>query len=318
MTCWASNVIGEAGMKTKTCMNLLGFVLVILGFTAMVFSKEEEVINSSKVGDCSLTVEVREQVLRLRAHHPEGRNCLVDKDSMLSVLSEAFSETRLSKIEGAFTSLFIGRLIDYPWLSQYLALTAQKDKKWNAKKGKPLVLNVNQYVSGVLSQKEVVAQIETIVAKSGYQVSGVSVEKVLVGGLREVPQYAGDRAVGLFPYDAQVWFRLEWKGKIALTPGQSPAESIAVEIPDGFMAVTDAQRTLVAEVKRLSRGMSQAEVKERLGRPVEESADLLFYNLIEGAEGGYYLTAELMFDKHGLSAAKLGFGHVSMKQRIRE
>jgi hypothetical protein len=57
------------------------------------------------------------------------------------------------------------------------------------------------------------AQIETTVAKSGYRVTGVSVEKVLVGGLREVPQYAGDMAAGLFPYDAQVWFRLEWGGK---------------------------------------------------------------------------------------------------------
>jgi hypothetical protein len=198
-------------MKTKICLNLLSFVLVILGFTAMAFSQEEEVITSSKVGECSLTVEVREHLLRLRAHHPEGRNCLVDKDSMLSALSEAFSKTGLSKSEGAFTSLFIGRLIDYPWLSQYLALTAQKDKKWNAKKGKPLVLNVNQYVSGVLSQKEILDQIETIVEKIGYRVTGVSVEKVLVGGLREVPQYTGDKAVGLFPFDAQVWFRIEGK-----------------------------------------------------------------------------------------------------------
>jgi hypothetical protein len=200
-------------MKTKTCLSLLGFVLVILGFTTMALS-QEEVITSSKVGECSLTVEanVRWHTLRLRALHPEGRNCLVDRDSMLSALSEAFSETGLLKFEGVFTSLSIGRLIDYPWLSQYLAITARKDRKWNAKRGKP-AFNVNQYVSGVLSQKEVLAQIETTVAKSGYRVTGVSVEKVLVGGLREVPQYAGDVAAGLFPYDAQVWFRLEWGGK---------------------------------------------------------------------------------------------------------
>jgi hypothetical protein len=201
-------------MKTKTCLSLLGFVLVILGFTTMALS-QEEVITSSKVGECSLTVEanVRWHTLRLRALHPEGRNCLVDRDSMLSALSEAFSEAGLLKFEVVFTSLSIGRLIDYPWLSQYLAITARKDRKWNAKRGKPVALNINQYVSGVLSQKEVLAQIETTVAKSGYRVTGVSVEKVLVGGLREVPQYAGDVAAGLFPYDAQVWFRLEWGGK---------------------------------------------------------------------------------------------------------
>ena len=217
----------------------IGFVLVMLGFTAMVSSQDEEVITSSKVGECSLTVEVRSHTLRLRAHHPEGRNCFVDKDSMLSALSEAFSETGLLKFEGAFTSLFIGRLIDYPWLSQYLALTALKDKKWDAKRGKPLVLNVNQYVSGILSQKEIVTQIETIVAKSGYRVTGVSVEKVLSGGLREVPQYAGDKVAGLLPYDAQVWFRLEWKG----TGREGSAifgqwESISIENPSPLFATT--------------------------------------------------------------------------------
>jgi len=201
-------------MKAKTGLSVLSFVVVILGFTATALS-QEEVITSSKVGECSLTVEanIRWNTLRLRAHHREGRNCLVDRDSMLSVLSEAFSETGLSKSERVFTSLAIGRLIDYPWLSQYLAIAAREDRKWNAKRGKPVALNVNQYVSEVLSRKEVLGQVETIVAKSGYRVTGVSVEKVLVGGLREVPQYAGDMAEGLFPYDAQVWFRLGWAGK---------------------------------------------------------------------------------------------------------
>ncbi|HUH66804.1 MAG TPA: hypothetical protein VLZ07_10265, partial [Syntrophales bacterium] len=124
---------------------LVGFVIVIFGSTAIAVS-HEGVITSSTVGECSLSVEanVRWHTLRLRAFHPQGRNCLVDRDSMLSALSMAFSENGLLKFEGVFTSLFIGRLIDYPWLSQYLAITARKDRKWNAKRGKPVTLNVNQ------------------------------------------------------------------------------------------------------------------------------------------------------------------------------
>jgi hypothetical protein len=197
-------------MKTTTCRGLLGFGLVVLGCTATALS-QDEVITSSKAGECTLTVEanIRWHTLRLRAYHPQGRNCLVDRDSMLSVLSAAFTETGLMKFEGGFTSLFIGRLIDFPWLSQYLAITAHKDGQWNATRGKPVALNANQYVAGALTQKDVLAQFNTIVAKSGYRVTGVSVEKVLVGGLGEVPQYTGDMTAGLFPYDAQVWFRLE-------------------------------------------------------------------------------------------------------------
>jgi hypothetical protein len=200
-------------MKAMMRTSLLSFFLVILGFTSTVFS-QEEVISSLKVGECLLTVEAnaRWHTLRLRACHPEGRNCLVDRDSMLSALNEAFSKSGLFNSEAVFTSLYIGRLIDYPWLSQYLAITARKDRKWNAKRGKPVALNANKYVSGVLSQKEVLAQIETIVATRGYRVKGVSVEKVISGGLREVPQYSGEMAEGLFPYDAQVWFRIERVG----------------------------------------------------------------------------------------------------------
>ena len=51
--------------KTKTWLNFLSFVLVILGFTAMAFSQEEEVLTTSKVGDCSLTVEARENSLNV-------------------------------------------------------------------------------------------------------------------------------------------------------------------------------------------------------------------------------------------------------------
>jgi hypothetical protein len=53
-----------------------------------------------------------------------------------------------------------------------------------------------------------IAQIESPFTKSGYRVAGVSVEKVLVGGFREVPFYEGEMHPGRVPYDAQVWFRL--------------------------------------------------------------------------------------------------------------
>ena len=197
-------------MNTQSYLIVLSFILATLCSTTPALS-QEEVLSSAKVGECSLTVEAntRWNTLRLRAHHPEGRNCLIGQDSVLAALNEACSEGGLLKFEGAFTSLSIGRLIDYPWLSQYLAVTAQKDKKWNAKRGKAVALDMNKYVSNVLSQQEVLTPIETALKKSGYRIAGVSVEKVLVGRLREVPQYAGDRAAGLFPYDAQVWFRLE-------------------------------------------------------------------------------------------------------------
>jgi hypothetical protein len=190
--------------------SLLGLILVF-SLSATIASSQERVIVSSKVGECNLTVESNENqhTLRLRAHHPKYKGCHIDKNSMVSVLTAAFLKNDSPKLEGSYSSLFIGRLIDYPWLSQYLATTATRDRGWDSKKGKPAAMDINKYVSQLLFRKEWMAEIETAFEKGGYRVVGVSVEKVLVGGFREVPFYQGEMHPGRVPYDAQVWFRLE-------------------------------------------------------------------------------------------------------------
>jgi hypothetical protein len=197
-------------MRNRGFSYLLGFILVF-SFIGTIASSQEQVIVSSKVGECDFTVESNEKwhTLRLRAHHPEYKGCHIDKDCMLSVLSAAFLKTEPPKLEGIYSSLSIGRLIDYPWLSQYLATTAYRDRGWDSKKGKPVAIDINKYVSQLLFRKELIAQIETVLEKSGYRIVGVTVEKVLVGGFREIPFYQGETHPGRVPYDAQVWFRLE-------------------------------------------------------------------------------------------------------------
>ena len=190
--------------------SLLGLILVF-SLSGTMASSQERVIVSSKVGECNLTVESNENqhTLRLRAHHPKYKGCPIDKNSMVSVLTAAFLKNDSPKLEGSYSSLSIGRLIDYPWLSQSLATTAYRDQRWDSKKGKPAAMDINKYVSQLLFRKEWMVEIETAFEKGGYRVVGVSVEKVLVGGFREVPFYQGEMHPGRVPYDAQVWFRLE-------------------------------------------------------------------------------------------------------------
>jgi hypothetical protein len=64
-------------------------------------------------------------------------------------------------------------------------------------------------VADVLSSREVVNDIEAPLREQGYRIAGVSVEKVLIGGFDDVPQFQGPRRKGKIPFDAQVWFRME-------------------------------------------------------------------------------------------------------------
>jgi hypothetical protein len=197
-------------MIQKASLYIVCFLLVFaLGAASAAAS--DLTICSANVGQCLLSVEASDQwhTLRLRALHPQGRYCEIDKDATIAILQAAFAKIKAQQLEGGYTSLSFGRLIDFPWLSQYLAHAATQDKAWDAKRGRPVAMDINRYVSQLLSRREVLAQLEAALAQGGYKITGCSVEKVLVGGLDEVPLYQGAREPGLFPYDAIVWFRLE-------------------------------------------------------------------------------------------------------------
>ena len=200
----------SANKMTNRVFSILLGVILVFSLSGTMVSSQEQVIVSLKVGECDLRVESieKEHILRLRAHHPKYRGCRIDRNSIMSVLTAAFLKKDSPKIEGSISSLSIGRLIDYPWLSQYLANTAYHDQGWDSRKGRPADMDINKYVSQLLSRKELLEQIETPFAKGGYKVNRVSVEKVLVGGFREVPFYQGKMYPGRVPYDGQVWFRL--------------------------------------------------------------------------------------------------------------
>ena len=198
-------------MIKRNASSLLGLALVLF-LVVPGASYQKQVIFSMEAGECSLTVESNDEphTLRLRVH-PEREDCHIDKASMLSALKAAFSKTDTPKPEKTYSSLYIGRLIDYPWLSQYLSATAYKDPAWDKKRGKPVTLGINKYVSNILSRKEITAEIEKAFATSGYRVVAATVEKVLVGGFGDVPLWQGKMAAGKVPFDAMVWFRLERK-----------------------------------------------------------------------------------------------------------
>lgn len=203
-------------MKGPSTISLSAYVAATLLFPLLFLpcasaESRDNVIFSSTAGECTLSVESNDRwhTLRLRAHHPSGKNCFIGKETMASVLGVALSNTDAPETGEKFRSLFIGRLVDYPWLSQYLAVAARNDRGWDRKRGKPLRMNINLYVSKVLSRKDVSAAFDAALAKGGYKVGSASVEKVLVGRFRDVPLYQDNTASGLVPYDAQVWFRLE-------------------------------------------------------------------------------------------------------------
>lgn len=188
---------------------LLAVALLLL--TIIPATAGEPVIAAIPAGECTLSVEAAENgpTLRLRASRPNYRPCFIDPAAMTQALSQAFSKSDPAWTSRVFTSLAIGRLIDYPWLVQFLAASAAREPAWDAVAGKPVKVDINRFVADIIASPAIVREIEAPLREQRYRITGVSVEKVLVGGFENVPELDSPLPRGKIPFDAQVWFRLE-------------------------------------------------------------------------------------------------------------
>ena len=158
--------------------------------------------------NCRPVVEINPQwqVMRIRSHENAFLSCTVSQDKFNELITAAFTDPESNNTD--FKSLFIGRLVEYPWLSRYLAMQALQHEDWDSEKGQYKGTNINAYVAGILSSPELLGQIQQPFAGTGYTVSRASVEKVLVGKANEI-EWLEISANVLVPYDVMVHFILE-------------------------------------------------------------------------------------------------------------
>jgi len=188
---------------------LLSFIVIILWFPIKAFAYKERLILAMTVETCSMRMEADDQSQTLRLRILPNLPCHLTKTAMQTILKAVFSETDPPKLKGPYTSLFLGRLMEYPWLSEYLATFAFKDSQWDTKKGSPVAMDLHQYVRTILAKKEITEQFEETFDDSGYRIVSVSVEKVGVCSFRDIPFYEGPMLPGKVPYDAMIWLNLK-------------------------------------------------------------------------------------------------------------
>jgi hypothetical protein len=185
-------------------------LFLVWPFPSSLALHQERIIAALERGKCTFRVEADDEAMSLRLRtSPENPGCGYSPETARSLLRKAFETTDPPRPEGTYSSLYIGRLIDFPWLCEYLASAAYADKGWDRVKGIPVSMGVNKYVAALLFRQEATAEVRKAIEGSGYRITSVTVEKVLVGSFRDVPQYKGRILPGKVPFDAMVWYRLE-------------------------------------------------------------------------------------------------------------
>ena len=196
----------------KKILLTIFILLLLMAMPGTARCYQERLIVSLDDGKCSLRMEAddQEHILRLRVH-PGPPECYATREKTQAILKSAFAKADPPKLAGTYHSLFLGRLNDYPWLAEYLALTAYNDPRWDRKKGKPVSMDLYKYVRTIFLQSDVKTFFEEAFGDSGYRIVSVTLEKICVGRFSDLPLYRGKALPGKIPCDAVVWFRLEKK-----------------------------------------------------------------------------------------------------------
>jgi hypothetical protein len=147
--------------------------------------------------ECNVAFERFEEartVLRLRPDCPVG-----------FASTQAAVRQILAQADAAEVSLAFGRIERYPWLSSMLARQASSSNHWDRAAGKPRAGHENAYVATALRGMP-----EFTVLFERWQITGVSVEKVLIRRAAELSLPAGAPVSpdAKLPVDAILWVTL--------------------------------------------------------------------------------------------------------------
>ncbi len=182
-------------------INFLCYLLVSTSIYSPVYADEDE-------SACNPVYEINTEWknLRLRPHENAFLSCHISLETFNRLINQALSDPDSRDIQ--YRSVFIGRLVEYPWLAQQLAERSLQHPAWDAESAQVRKGNLNQLVVSILSSPEILQPIQEPFLTFGYRVTGVSVEKVLVDHADNIPWLKIDQTDQV-PYDAMVHFILE-------------------------------------------------------------------------------------------------------------
>lgn len=143
-------------------------------------------------GDCVLRLESHPEwhTARIRVRTSAGARCDGQIDAVIALLDDG-----LALADIRYTSIAFGRTVDFGWLRSALRNLAASDPGWDAASGRPVSGEVNAHVAALIEDGAVFEPLQPVLARHGYTLRGVSLEKVLV-------------AEDGLPFDAQLWLLL--------------------------------------------------------------------------------------------------------------
>ena len=179
------------------------FSLLLLGnFVVNLAVADAVILSSVKTHGCTVSLEAYPEWSSVSVRIPV--DCGISPFGLERLLADGMSRAYRQQ-EVSYKSVFLGRLIDYPWMVKKLVAAAANFPEWDAKRGRAAAGHENALIGRLLFRKGVLEREIRVIEQAGYKVTGVSVEKVLIGTAERVPEYISPEFKGRLPFDAQIW-----------------------------------------------------------------------------------------------------------------
>lgn len=149
---------------------------------------------------CAVRAErsVESEVLTVRPRSP----CTAS----VAALAAALDAGMAARAPGLpLRSVFIGVLTAYPEISASLARAAQAERAWDSRRGRAREGSDNALVQRLLASGREVQELAHVLARHGYRLESLSVEKVRSAPPDRIPDLNDPSLSGRLPFDAMTW-----------------------------------------------------------------------------------------------------------------
>ncbi|WP_457566427.1 hypothetical protein [Caldithrix abyssi] len=195
-------------------MRIIFIVIALISFLKV--SVRAQLMEPVKIktphGILKIEANLKWHTLRVRAETSiPGENGAIAEADLLKLIEKLVTEKDSLLYGQTFSSLYLGRLVEYPWLVTFLMRRAAESPEWQAERGRLKIdsVNINDWVATILFTHPIRDKIDRLFRKSGYRVTGISVEKVLVNDASKVERESVKYLTGKLPFDAQTWLILK-------------------------------------------------------------------------------------------------------------
>ena len=134
--------------------------------------------------NATATSEWRTIIFRISPHADATQTCVATQDDTAGLITLAFATLSIKEMDtdgATYQSIFLGRLIDYEWLSRQLSEGAETDANWSAAAGKAKNgERAEDYVQRSLDIPPVLDPLSEALKPYGYRAGGFSCEKAMV------------------------------------------------------------------------------------------------------------------------------------------